>query len=134
MTNNRTLTHADLRQFTGDLKRYRHWATRSVIYTPGVQFLAESGGAYWLIDEIVLALGSKHLQRRFEADPRAAEMLFWTLRVSPDASATLAVVVDQDEPPVFQNQISFTDFPLDQVDIWSASDGVVWTLYLPSEH
>ena len=45
------ITHEDLRQFTGDLERYRT-PNRSVIYTPGIAYLAEHAGAYWLIDAI----------------------------------------------------------------------------------
>src|SRR5262249_19021920 len=55
---NTPLTHADLQHFTGDLERFRHPLARKVIYTPGVQFLAERGHAYWLIDEIALAIAS----------------------------------------------------------------------------
>ncbi|MEL7089572.1 MAG: DUF6876 family protein [Planctomycetota bacterium] len=43
---------ADLRRFTGDDIRYRHELNPSVIYTPGVRYLAEQGQAYWLIDAI----------------------------------------------------------------------------------
>jgi hypothetical protein len=39
---------SNLAQFTGDLERYRHYFNRKLIYTPGVQYLAESAGAYWL--------------------------------------------------------------------------------------
>jgi len=40
------LTENDLRQFTGDLVRYRHSLNRKVIYTPGVQHVAKTAGAY----------------------------------------------------------------------------------------
>ncbi|OSJ31570.1 hypothetical protein BSZ19_22050 [Bradyrhizobium japonicum] len=46
------LTHADLRQFTGSEQVFRHSLMRSMTYTEGVQYLAESGGAYWLIDKV----------------------------------------------------------------------------------
>lgn len=134
MTDNRTLTQADLRHFTGDLERYRHWANHRVIYTAGIRHMADAGGAHWLVDKIALALGSKPLQQRFATDPRAAEMLFWTLRVNPDASATLVAIVDKGEAPIFECRIDYTDFPLDRADIWTAFDGGKWTLYLPSEH
>lgn len=128
------LTHADLRQFTGDLERYRHTLNRRVIYTPGVRYLAEKAGAYWLIDEIALALASRPLQRLMARDERAREMLFWTLVVGPDESAILIASVDSGEPPVVRKRIGWTDFPLERIDIWSGFDGQHWTLYLPSEH
>jgi hypothetical protein len=47
-SNQPKLTHAELKQFTGDLDRYQHSLNRRVIYTPGVQILAERGREYWL--------------------------------------------------------------------------------------
>ena len=41
-----TLTKKDLAQFSGDLVRYQHPIIKKVIYTPGVQYVAEHGDAY----------------------------------------------------------------------------------------
>ncbi len=128
------LSLQELRQFSGDDQRYRHAINRRVIYTPGIQYLAEKAGAYWLIDAIAIHIGSKPMQRKMALDPRAGEMLFWSLTVKPDQSAHLTAVVDQDVSPIFRERIQWTDFPLDKIDIWSAFDGQYWTLYLPSEH
>jgi len=49
---------SELRQFTGDLERFRHSLNRRVIYTPGVQHLAERTDSYWLIDVIASWIGS----------------------------------------------------------------------------
>ena len=133
MTNQSTLTQANLRQFTGDLERFRHSLARKVIYTPGVKFVAESGGAYWLIDEIALAIAWGEILKAGETDPRILELHFWRLEVKYD-SAKLTARADSDVPPFFTKNIPFTDFPLDQIDIWAAFDGQHWTLYLPSEH
>ena len=92
-----------------------------------------AGGAYWLIDEIALALGSRTMQKRIALDPRAGDMQFWSLRVRDDQSADLVCEVDQDQP-ILTKRIAFTDFPLDRADIWAGFDGRRWTLYLPSEH
>ena len=48
----KTLTKADLAQFTGTERYYRHGINRKVCYTEGAQHVAEAGGAYWLLDEI----------------------------------------------------------------------------------
>ncbi|MFZ4768472.1 MAG: DUF6876 family protein, partial [Roseimicrobium sp.] len=45
----KTLTQADLSQFTGTEQWYRHGLARNVLYTEGAQHVAESGGAYWLL-------------------------------------------------------------------------------------
>lgn len=49
-----TLTTADLRQFNGSENWYRHSLNRDILYTDGAQYVAEAGGAYWLLDEIAL--------------------------------------------------------------------------------
>lgn len=128
-----TLTHDDLRRFTGDLERYRHPFVRRVIYTPGVKFVAEHGGAYWLIDELASAIASTAFTRACREDPRIGEMHFWTLTVS-EQTGELSARADSDVEPFCTKRIAYTDFPLGKIDIWAAYDGVHWTLYLPSEH
>ena len=63
MTNQTPLIQASLNQFTGDLERYRHGIQRRVIYTPGIRYLAEQGGAWWLIDTIAIYQGSRELNK-----------------------------------------------------------------------
>ncbi len=78
----KTLTQADLSQFTGTEQWYRHGLARNVLYTEGAQHVAESGGAYWLLDEIAFAQPIREV---------AAEAFqVWRLKVNPDHSATLA--------------------------------------------
>jgi uncharacterized protein DUF6876 len=50
----KTLDATDLAQFTGAEQWYRHSINRKVLYTDGAQYVAEHGGAYWLLDEIAL--------------------------------------------------------------------------------
>ena len=77
MTTTKTLTASDLRQFTGSENWYRHGLVRDVLYTDGAQYLAEQGGAYWLLDEIALA-------QRYKKRVAAQEFQNWTLKVKPD--------------------------------------------------
>lgn len=55
---------------------------RRVLFTDGIKYVADNGGAYWLVDEIVFAqVGSKAV---------AAEAFqLWKLTVRPDHTATL---------------------------------------------
>lgn len=128
------LTEQDLRQFTGDLERYRHSLNRQVIYTPGVQHVAEKGQAYWLIDAIASWIGSEPFNEAAADDPRIGEVHFWTLERGIGTEAILYAKADSPDPPFIEQAIEFTDFPLQQIDIWAACDGTHWTLYLPSEH
>lgn len=128
------LTLESLRQFTGDLDRFRHPFNRRVIYTPGVEYVAEQGGAYWLIDAIVSYFGSSQMKQAIAQDDRLASLQFWLLEVGPDRKAKLTCRADAGVAPAITQEIPFTDFPLDQIEIWAGFDGRHWTLYLPSEH
>ena len=44
-----------LAQFTGSQNFYRHSLVREVLYTEGVEYVADAAGAHWLLDEIALA-------------------------------------------------------------------------------
>ena len=128
------LSESDLRQFTGDDVRYRHAFNRAAIYTEGVQFLAERGGAYWLIDEIAIHLGSSEFREAAARDQRIGLMHFWKLAAHADQSAELTARADSPNEPFIREQIPFTDFPLDEVDVWAANDAENWVLLLSSEY
>jgi len=114
------LTHADLCQFTGDLKRYSHPLNRKVVHTPGVQYVAQAGQAFWL-------------NAAMNRDYRLQSLQVWRLDVT-DGSAVLTANADVGVEPFIRQEIPFTDFPLDHIEIWAGFDGNRWTLYLPSEH
>jgi len=117
----KTLTKADLSQFTGTEEWYRHGLARNVLYTEGAQHVAESGGAYWLLDEIAFAQSLREV---------AAEAFqVWRLKVNPDHSATLACE-DGNSKIVFTKEIEFTDFPLDEIAFYFTDN----VLMLPSEY
>lgn len=127
------LCKSDLRQFSGDMIRYVHPLNRKVIYTPGIRYVAEQGKAYWLLDAIASYFGSPIVQDAMAKDYRLKSMQFWRLVVK-DESAVLTAEADTGVEPFITQDIPFTDFPLDQIDIWAGFDGTFWTLYLPSEH
>ena len=114
------LKSEDLGQFTGTENWYRHAINRNLTYTDGVRFVAEHGGAYWLIDEIALAQSRKEV--------RAEEFQHWTLKVA-NHTAVLSCG-DGNGNTVYSQAISFTDFPLPSVSFYY-TDGV---LMLPNEY
>jgi hypothetical protein len=122
MTQTTSLTEADLRQFTGTEHWYRHSFVRKVLYTDSVQYVAEKGGAYWLLDEIAFVqCGNKRI---------AAEAFqLWRLRVHPDQTATLTCE-DGNGNTVFTKALTFTDFPLEEITLYF-TNGVI---LLPSEN
>ncbi|MFN3634355.1 MAG: DUF6876 family protein [Rhizobium rhizophilum] len=117
----KTLTKADLAHFTGSETWYRHGLARNVLYTDGAQHVAETGGAYWLIDEIAFG----------QAEPGVAaeEFQVWTLTVAANKTATLTCD-DGNDRIVFSKQIEFTDFPLDDIRFYFINN----TILLPSEY
>jgi hypothetical protein len=122
MTDTKTLSEADLMQFTGTEQWYRHGMVRDVLYTDGVKYIADVGGADWLIDEIAFAQRSV---KRFAAE----EFQHWKLTVNADRTATLTCD-DGNDHVVFSKRIEYTDFPLDEVRFYVANK----TILLPSEY
>jgi hypothetical protein len=118
----KTLSAADLAQFTGSEQFFRHSLNRSVLYTEGAQYLAEHAGAYWLLDEIAFA-------QPHHAAVANEPFQVWTLNVRLDKTATLTCD-DGNDNVVFTKQIPYTDFPLDTVKLYFAND----VIHLPSEY
>jgi hypothetical protein len=114
----------DLNQFTGTTRYYKHWSG-CLVYTDGVHYLAEEGGAHWLID----AVASYQLHPTVKADESLQEFQLWHLKRDDQGGATLTVLRDSNEP-VLDQHIDFTDFPLDEIKLY-LTDGV---LLLTSEY
>lgn len=115
------LSAHDLKQFTGSETFYRH-PLSGCVYTEGVQYLAEAGSAYWLLDAILCP-------QPFHPALRSAEFQVWTLILREDGSATL-ICTDGNDERLYIHPVLWTDFPLTTVTLWFANR----TLYLPSEH
>ncbi len=109
-----------LDQFTGTENYYKHPLTK-IVYTDGVRAMAQICQAYWLIDACI----------SWQLDKKVCEQEFqvFKLKVNSDKSAILTIE-DGNYNIVATQEIEFTDFPLDEMQIWF-TNGV---LYLPSEH
>jgi len=118
----KTLNAADLAQFTGTERWYRHSINRSILYTDGAQYVAEHGEAYWLLDEIALI-------QPYDQNVAAEEFQVWTLTVRPDKTVTLTCD-DGNGNVVFSKEIPYTDFPLDTIKLYFANN----VIHLPSEY
>lgn len=95
---------------------------RQVLFTDGVKYMADKGGAYWLVDEIAFAqVGNKAV-----ADE---SFQLWKLIVRPDATGTLTCE-NGNGNAVFTKELEFTDFPLDEITLYFTSDVIM----LPSEY
>ena len=114
----KTLTESDLRQFIGTEQYYRYPLTRDIVYTDGVRYMADHGGAYWLIDEIALA-------QTFEEKVKAEPFQSWKLTVK-DHTADL-VCEDGDYNVVYRKHIPFTDFPLPEIQFFVTNNVIMLT-------
>ena len=117
------LTPVVLNNFTGSQCFYKHAIVNTVTYTEGVKFVDEAGRAYWLIDDIAIAIAQGEL-------PVAKnEFQVWTLTVNPDHSAILICQDGNNDKPVHSIQYSYTDFPMEQITLYFYND----TIFLPTE-
>lgn len=119
-------TEQDLNQFTGTEHYYKH-PLFGFNYTDGVKYMAEKAGAYWLLD----AIGSYQMGKI-----RAVPFQIWRLEKADNAlfpiknGAILTMKEDCDMPVLIKQEIEYTDFPLESIELWLI-DGV---LLLKSEY
>lgn len=119
----KTLRKEDLSQFTGTGVWYTHplGRGRGIVYTEGAQYVAETGGAYWLLDEIVF---NQHVAEIWREDFQC-----WKLTVDTGKSTGVLRCEDGNYNTVFTKVIEYTDFPLDFIELWFENN----VIYLPSE-
>lgn len=89
------------------------------VITDGVLALVEAAECLWLLDIIGSYQGDKKLDPFFQV---------WELKVLPDARATICGYNDEDL--IVQQEISYTDFPLDELKLYLI-DGII---LLPAEY
>ncbi len=115
------LTQSDLNQFTGTTTWYRHSMLKNITYTEGVQYVAQTAGAYWLVDEIAFT----------QIEPKVAKEPFqlWILKVVSQQSAYL-VCEDGNDNQVYEKLIEYTDFPLSEIKFYFTNNVIM----LPGEY
>ena len=118
----KTLDPSILAQFTGSETFYRHWANPDVLFTEGVHYVAETAGAYWLVDEIALA-------QRYEAAVQSEEFQVWDLIV-PAAESAQLTCGDGNGREVHAKRIEWTDFPAPGMRFYFCNG----CIHLPSEY
>ena len=122
MKDTKQFTKADLAQFTGTENWYRHSIRRNILYTDGIQYLAEKAGAYWLIDEIAF----NQMQPRIGSE----EFQVWTLSVNLEESNAVLTCDNGNGKILFSKKIVFTDFPLENIRLYFSNNVIL----LPSEY
>jgi len=111
----------EIDHFIGTLRWYRHALDRDILFTEGVQFLAERAGAYWLLDEIVIA-------QKMLARLKCEKFQAWTLIVK--GSSAVLRCDDGNDHVLFEKAIEYTDFPAPGFKLYFTDDVIM----LPSEY
>lgn len=117
---NKTELLAELAFFTGTTQWYYHPMFKAYRYTDGVRYVAQEMGAYWLLEHILI--------HQTLPEIKGMEFQVWKMAVK-DSKATIRVE-DGNDNLVKEFEISFTDFPLDEITFWMEGN----VLLLPSEH
>ena len=122
MTKTAKLSEDHLKQFTGTETWFRHGINPDILFTEGAKYVADEGGAYWLLDAIAIA-------QLYEKDVAAEEFqgVETQGQSRPDSNARLR---GRRLSRSYKQYIRFTDFPLDAITLWVANN----VIYLPSEH
>ncbi|MBI4977969.1 MAG: hypothetical protein HZC28_10815 [Spirochaetes bacterium] len=118
--NGNTELKTALAGFQGSEQYYRHWL-RNIVYTEGVKYLADTAGAYWLIDIVASAQSVPQL--------KGESFQTWILDVYPDHHAKV-YATDGNTTTLYSQEIPYTDFPLDSIKLFLADN----VLLLPSEY
>lgn len=92
-----------------------------IIYTDGVKDMAESCGAYWLIDLVI----SHQLSKRVKLEA----FQVWRLKRVKDDAFSIAAT-DGNEKEIASQQIPFSDFRYDRATLWLVNG----CLMLPNEY
>jgi hypothetical protein len=116
-----TLKTEDLEQFTGSETWYQHGLMRSITFTDGAKYVADNGGAYWLLDEIALA-------QKFARAVKAEPFQVWKLTASSNRG--VLTCDDGNGNIVYTKEIPFTDFPLAEITFYFVDNVIL----LPSEY
>ncbi len=102
-TETKPIEQSDLDQFIGTENYYKNGLFRGFVHTDGIQFLADSAGAYWFIDLVA----SHQMNPKVRREP----FQLWTVKLNGKGGATVFAQSDTDSPRLCQQYIEYTDWP-----------------------
>jgi hypothetical protein len=115
----------ELHNFSGTERYYR--ITHDTVITDGAKFVADKGGAYWLMTAIASYLTEQTDKETF---------IVANLTVTRTATACTALLkLDDGNDNVLAEQfIEYTDFELDEFKLYACYNGDMWVIMLPREY
>ena len=118
-----TLKQSDLDNFYGSETFFYLPIFRKFVYTEGVKYIAEKGGAYWLLEKI---FACQSCVAKLSSEPFTT----WTLTKNTVGEGARLVCTDGNEKELYAENLIFTDFPLQSLTLWLTNN----TLLLPAEY
>ena len=117
------MTTLDLSQFTGT-ESYYPWSPlfRNFVLTDGTQYLADTAGAFWLMDAVASHFGS-YKAEQFVCVTLTKRKKDWLLHFDDGNGKTLA-----------KQRIEYSDFPLDEIKLYVCVQDGMRVVMLPSEY
>ena len=115
----------ELNNFSGTERYYR--ITPDTVITDGAKFVADKGGAYWLMTAIASYLPELTEKESF---------IVANLTVSrSESSCTALLKLDDGNDNILAEQfIEYTDFELDMIKLYACYTGDMWVIMLPREY
>ena len=114
-------------QFYGS-QTFLKWSSLypSCLLTEGTMYLAEEADAYWLFDAIQSHIAHSFSDKNFLAS---------TLTTDEETASAVLVITDGNDNELVTQNITFTDFPLSTITVWSERNELGGhTHLLPREH
>jgi hypothetical protein len=124
---------SNLSMFTGTEDYHAFNALcRNVVLTDGAYYLADTAGAFWLMD-IIGSVYAAHPERKKFWDMGFA---VWVLKV--EGSKGVVTADDGNGNIIYTQDIPYTDFPLPEITLYAElgetiNEGEVMVVMLPSE-
>ena len=115
----------ELNNFSGTEHYYR--ITPDTVITDGAKFVADKGGAYWLLTAIASYLPEFTSKETF---------VVATLNVTRTATSSHAILkLDDGNDNILAEQfIEYTDFALREIKLYACYNGDAWVIMLPREY
>jgi hypothetical protein len=125
---NATTILSDLNQFSGSEQFFKHGVNHKLVYTEGVQYLAQQAKCYWLIDEIACVLFPQLLKKYNDG--------FYSIRLLVTNSTGVITVDDGNGNVHINHKINWTDFPISgkPVQFFLCESDKYYCLMLPGEY
>lgn len=119
----------ELNQFTGSEQFFKHWGNKKLIYTEGMQYLANKLNCYWLIEEIAFVILPRLLKNHLD--------YFYCIQFFVENDCSAIITIDDGNGNIhFNHKIKWTDFPTigETVKFYLCDSGSHYCLMLPGEY